>query len=281
MNQPTPEVLTGDPRVVMFTAPNPGPKTLSGTHTFVIGDDTAYVVDPGPANPSYQRSLATWLSGAVRRVEGVLLTHGHPDHAPGAALLGALTGAHVWASERMTEPQRAGAGVNRLYSPDESFVVDGDELRLVPSPGHSPDHVAFWMPGARILFAGDTILGQGTTLIAPPEGDMVQYMQTLERFRALNARLIAPGHGPVIHDPSAKIEEYIEHRRQREAQIVAALEDGPARTPDLVARIYSDVDPGLHGLAAESVYAQLQKLVREGRVVEAGGVFSLVEGNST
>jgi glyoxylase-like metal-dependent hydrolase (beta-lactamase superfamily II) len=280
MNQLSPEVLTGGPRVVMFTAPNPGPKTLSGTHAFVIGNERAYVVDPGPANPSYQRSLATWLSGAVRRVDGVLLTHGHPDHAPGAALLAALTGAHVWASERMTEPRQAGAGVDRLYSPDESFVVDGDELRIVLSPGHSPDHVAFWMPGARILFAGDTILGQGTTLIAPPEGDMVQYMETLERFRALNARVIAPGHGPVIHDPDAKIEEYIEHRRQREAQIVAALEDGPTRIPDLVARIYRDVDPSLHGLAAESVNAQLEKLVREGRVQAAGDVFALVENGT-
>jgi glyoxylase-like metal-dependent hydrolase (beta-lactamase superfamily II) len=211
-------------------------------------------------------------------VEGILLTHGHPDHAPGAAILKGLVQAPVWAHERMPEAQRAAAGVDRNYQQEERFGTGVDELRVIPSPGHSPDHVALWMPGPRILFSGDTILGEGTTLIAPPEGNMAQYMETLSRLRELDSLLIAPGHGPVVRDPAGKIDAYIAHRRRREAEIVAALRSGPASIRDLVSRIYTDVDPGLHDLAAASVNAQLEKLEHEGRVRRSGDSFALAEG---
>jgi glyoxylase-like metal-dependent hydrolase (beta-lactamase superfamily II) len=144
--------------------------------------------------------------------------------------------------------------------------VNGDVLRVIATPGHAPDHVAFWLERGRVLFAGDTILGQGSALVAPPEGDMAAYMRSLERIRKLGPRIIAPGHGPLILDPNAKIDEYVRHREQREAQLLEALQRGPATVEELVRKIYVDVDPTLHGLAAQSVRAQLAKLRMEGRI---------------
>lgn len=260
----------------MFTAPNPGPKTLSGTHTYIVGRDHAYVVDPGPELADYQKMLARWLRQGSYQVEGILLTHGHPDHAPGAGPLQQLVSAPIWASERTPAHQVSGVGVNRRFHDGESFVVDGDVLRVIATPGHTPDHVVFWLEGARILFAGDTILGQGTSVIAPPEGDMHDYLTTLQMLQALHPSLLAPGHGPLVIDPAAKIAEYLAHRRQREEQILDALRGGSASLPEIVQRVYRDIDPRLQELAAASTQAQLAKLLTEGRVVQAGNAFRLV-----
>src|SRR5207248_1357671 len=135
------------------------------------------------------------------------------------------------------------------YGTYQTYDSDYDRLCVVPAPGHSPDHVALWLETARVSFTGDVILGQGTTLVAPPEGDMAAYMRTLATLKALDARLIAPGHGPIVEDPAAVIDEYIRHRQDREQQVLAALQTGPATESELVARIYADVDPRLHDLA--------------------------------
>jgi glyoxylase-like metal-dependent hydrolase (beta-lactamase superfamily II) len=256
--------------VVRFTAPNPGPKTLEGTHTYVVGEDHAFIIDPGPSLPPYQDALAAWLSVDVG-LATILLSHGHPDHAPGAARLSFSMDAAVWAPDAMSQEAADSLEVDHRFSDGQRFEVDGDRLEVVMTPGHTPDHAGFWLVNAGVFFSGDTILGTGTTLIAPPEGDMAVYMETLERIRALQPRIIAPGHGPLILDPAAKIDEYVAHRRGREEQILAALEAGPATLEELVERIYSDVDPRVLDLARGSVEAQLIKLAREGKVVKQNG----------
>jgi len=271
------EQIAQDPDVWMFTAPNPGPKTLDGTHTFVVGRSTAYVIDPGPTDPVYQDQLRDWVRNASARVVAILLSHGHPDHAPGATRLAASLSVPVWSSEKLATEENIALPVDRTYEPRQSFPTDDDMLHVVPSPGHSEDHVAFWLEGARILFAGDTILGRGTTLIAPPQGNMIRYMETLRRLQNLHARLIAPGHGPLITNPAAKIREYLRHREQREAQILEALRVGPATIQELVEGLYRDVDTRLHGLAAGSVQAQLEKLEIEGRVRRTGEKFVAID----
>jgi glyoxylase-like metal-dependent hydrolase (beta-lactamase superfamily II) len=264
------ELVSQDPLLVMFTAPNPGPKTLEGTHTFVVGMEQTYVIDPGPDIPAYTDFLATRLTDHGHAVQGILLSHGHPDHAPGAARLAQLLGAPVWGS-----PQLTGLALDHAFEDGQSFAIDGDRLRAVFTPGHASDHIAFWLERARILFSGDTILGRGSTLVAPPEGDMIAYLGSLEVMRRLRPRLIAPGHGPIVQNPEAKIAEYLEHRRQREQQILAALGQGPATDRQLVERIYVDTDPRLLPLALGSVQAQLAKLLAEGRVRRSGDDYVL------
>lgn len=267
--------INTSPAVVMFTAPNPGPKTLEGTHTFVVGRDQTYIIDPGPYLPSYQDFLAEWLINNRRRPLAILLTHGHPDHASGAAHLKNLLSIPIWCSAAMADDQARQLGVDKRFEDGRSFQLEGNTLCVIASPGHAPDHVAFWLERARILFSGDTILGQGSTLIAPPEGDMAAYMDTLEAMRRLRPRLIAPGHGPIVTDPQAKIEEYIQHRCEREAQLLRVLAQGPVGEEELVARVYTDVDPSLRSLARGSVQAQLAKLVVERKVVQSGQLYRL------
>lgn len=268
-----PDIVHQDPDVAMFTAPNPGPKTLSGTHTYVVGKKGALVIDPGPASPEYQYQLASSLRALDIDVAAILLSHGHPDHAPGARLLKDFLGVPVMASPCMSSEDADAAGVDRFFVDSETFESGSDTLQVLAAPGHTRDQVAFWMPRSHILFTGDTILGSGSTLIAPPEGDMGDYMETLERLDALQPRLILPGHGPVVSEPAAKIAEYVAHRRDREKQLVQVLADSPGTVSQLVARLYADTDVRLHGLARGSVEAQLEKLTREGKVGRAGEIY--------
>jgi glyoxylase-like metal-dependent hydrolase (beta-lactamase superfamily II) len=251
--------------VISLTAPNPGPKTLGGTLTYVVGTNPAYVIDPGPQLSSYQAALASWVDRTKRNVAGILLTHSHPDHAPGARLLGELLSAPIWASAEMRNDVARELGIDHRFD-GRVFPVEEDSLQVIDTPGHSFDHVSFWLKRARILFAGDVILGRGSTLVAPPDGDMALYMKTLERIRALEPLIIAPGHGPLVTHPAVKIEEYIAHRRQRELEIRDALLSGPKTVEGLVAHIYADVSPELRELAYGSVLSQLQKLQDEGIV---------------
>jgi glyoxylase-like metal-dependent hydrolase (beta-lactamase superfamily II) len=211
------------------------------------------------------------------RAAAILLSHGHPDHAPGASVLKPLLSIPVYASGAISSQVARDAGVDFAYAEGASFDLDNDRLEVIPAPGHTPDQVAFWMPVCRVLVTGDTILGEGSTLVAPPEGDMSAYMDTLSRFRALDPALILPGHGPLVRNPPAKIDEYVRHRLTRERQLVESLRRRPATIPELVSRLYAATDPRLHSLAEGSVAAQLQKLAREGRVVREGDMYRLCD----
>lgn len=241
-------------RIVRVLAPNPGLRELDGTNTWVVGDAPALVIDPGPDHEGHLREVAR----TAGRVGAILLTHDHPDHAPGAATLGAATGAPV----RAVRPPPGG---ERLRD-GQVISAGGASLTVVATPGHSPDSVAFLLAEERALFTGDTVLGRGTSVIDPPEGDLVAYLRSLRRLRELRPRTIYPGHGPTILRAVEKLDEYLEHRAMREEQVLAGLADGPRSPEELVPGIYADHPPGLHDLAARSVLAHLSKLEAEGRV---------------
>jgi glyoxylase-like metal-dependent hydrolase (beta-lactamase superfamily II) len=249
--------------VTMVLAPNPSLMTGPGTNTYVVGGwpDGCAVIDPGPDEPAHLEAVARVAAdqGGVRHI---LITHGHPDHALGAARLRALTGAPVVAWSRAGVPT-----ADRELADGVRIPTGVGTLRAISTPGHRFDHVCFLLEATGTLFAGDLLAGIGTVVIAPPEGDMRAYLDSLRRLREEPLTLILPAHGPAIADPAAKLQEYIDHRLLREQQVLAGLEQGPVTVGGLVAGIYVDVDARLHPVAAASVLAHLQKLAQEGRVV--------------
>jgi glyoxylase-like metal-dependent hydrolase (beta-lactamase superfamily II) len=248
--------MTRGPLVRRVLAPNPGIRTLEGTNTWVVGRDPSIVIDPGPDDVGHLREVA----GQAGAVVAIVLTHGHPDHAPGAGRLAVMTGAPILAF-------RPPPGGERLR--DGQAIVGGG-VTLVPlhTPGHTPDHVALQLGGA--MFTGDAVLGRGTSVVDPPEGDLGAYLRSLQRMLELRPRTLYPGHGPLVIDGSARIAAYLEHRRDREQEILAALIDGPRALDELADRIYADLGPEARALGARSILANLEKLGAEGRVDRAG-----------
>lgn len=240
-------------RVIRVLAPNPGVRELDGTNTWIVGDAPAIVVDPGPDHEGHLREVAR-TAGSVG---AIALTHDHPDHAAGAPPLAAATGAPVFAArplegmERIRDGDRVSAGTTALS--------------VVAAPGHAPDHVALFAPPSGSLFTGDAVLGRGTSVIDPPEGDLAAYLRSLRKLRELTPRTIYPGHGPVVLRAVAKLDEYLEHRAMRERQVLSALGEGWRTPEEMVAEIYADHPPEVHELAARSVLAHLIKLEVEGR----------------
>lgn len=244
-------------RIVRILAPNPGLRELDGTNTWVVGRWPAVVVDPGVDEPRH----LTEVLEAAGRVGAILLTHDHPDHEPGASTLASQTGAPVLAARRAEARERLRDG--------QAIRMPGVEVVAVATPGHTPDHVSFFLPSDRALFTGDAVLGRGTSVIDPPEGDLAQYLRSLQRMRDLEPRTIHPGHGPLVLDAVGKLDEYLAHRQMREEQVLEGLAEG-ARTPEeLVRGIYGDHPAELHPLAARSVLAHLLKLEAEGRVARS------------
>jgi glyoxylase-like metal-dependent hydrolase (beta-lactamase superfamily II) len=244
-------------RIVRVLAPNPGPLTLDGTNTWVIGRDPAVVIDPGPLDEGHLEAVAR----EAGPVGAILVSHQHPDHAPGASRLSELTGAPVWAFH-------AADGVRRLTDM-QLISFGGVNLRVLHTPGHTSDHVTFLAEGTGAMFTGDAVLGRGTAIIDPGEGDLAQYLQSLRRMREARPRVIYPGHGPTVFDAVGKIAEYEAHRAMREEQVLDALGAGPHTIAELVAEIYADVAVELHPAAALQLQALMAKLEREQRVTHA------------
>jgi glyoxylase-like metal-dependent hydrolase (beta-lactamase superfamily II) len=248
---------------IRVLAPNPSPFTLEGTNTWIVGRSPSLVIDPGPDGSQHLDEVRR----AAGPVAAVLLTHHHPDHAPGAAAFARATGAPVLAFE--PEPGE------RPLRDGQLVRGGGVELRAIHTPGHTPDHVAFHDEASDIIFTGDAVLGRGTSVIDPPEGDLVAYLDSLRRMLALRPHNLCPGHGPVVWDAPAKLRGYLEHRAGRERQILEALASGPATPDELVPSIYAEYPAALHPVAARSVLAHLLALVQAGRVLQDGERFAL------
>jgi glyoxylase-like metal-dependent hydrolase (beta-lactamase superfamily II) len=263
----TPGVASAlSPLVRRIVAPNPSLMTLTGTNTYLVGIDEVAVIDPGPDDPAHIEAI---IGASMReRVRWVLVTHHHADHSSGVARLVAETGAQVVA---LNPPKGVTPAVPYTPDrrPDDGEVIEGTEwgLEVLHTPGHASDHLSFFLEEERVLFTGDCVLGGSTSVINPPDGDLGAYMASLERIRKRRLARICPGHGDVIEDPRALVNEYIEHRKMREKQILGALREGPAKIAELVLRIYaSEVPEALYPVAARSVHAHLLKLRGEGRV---------------
>ena len=259
--------------IVRVLAPNPSPYTLEGTNTWIVSEAPtasdapgmpsptgrpAVVIDPGPNDPAHLDEVAL---AAGPRVAAVLVTHDHPDHAPGAAAFASLVDSPLYAfrlrgAEHLRDGQQVRAG--------------GLVFTAVHTPGHTSDHVAFHVGAHAALFTGDAVLGRGTSFIDPPDGDLTQYLRSLARMQELEPRTIYPGHGPVVLEAEAKLQEYVDHRAEREQQIVNAITHGTRTIGDVVAEIYASYPPEVHELAARSVLAHLLKLSAEGRAAHEG-----------
>jgi glyoxylase-like metal-dependent hydrolase (beta-lactamase superfamily II) len=239
------------PLVRRVVADNPSPMTGAGTNTYLVGTGEVAVIDPGPADDAHVAAIAAAAGRGC--VTHILLTHSHADHASAAPRLAGRGSAAVLShAQGLREGQVVRTG--------------GATLDVVHTPGHTRDHLCFALREEGALFSGDLVMSGSTVVITPPEGDMAAYLASLERLRRLALVRIYPGHGAVIDDPAQLLDRYVEHRLRRERQILDALRAGPARIPDLVARIYAEVPASLHRLAAQSVHAHLLKLRAEGTV---------------
>lgn len=256
------------PLLARVTAPNPGVMTGPGTNTYLVGEGELAVVDPGPDDADHLRVVrdaAEALGGAIR---WVLVTHTHADHAPGAATLARLSGAEV-----------IGFGPRQGFAPDRAvgegwtLVAPSFRLRALHTPGHASDHLCWLLEPHGVLLSGDHVMDGVTVVIAPPDGDMAAYVANLQRLLELDPPLtaIAPGHGRLLDRPAEVVAAVLAHRMAREERVAAALAtSGQSTVDELVARVYSDVSPELHGIARSSLWAHLRKLASDGRAEEVG-----------
>jgi glyoxylase-like metal-dependent hydrolase (beta-lactamase superfamily II) len=254
------------PLVRRILAPNPGLMTGPGTNTYLVGIDEVAVIDPGPANESHVDAI---VGASMRdRVRWVLLTHTHPDHWPAAKRIREETGAVIAGFGKAPKADAFDVKLDLIL--EDGSTIEGTEFRLeaLHTPGHAPNHLCYFLEEERLVFTGDHVLNGTTTVVNPQRGgDMIQYLASLDRLRKIKrlARL-APGHGEVIEDPKAWLDEYIAHRKMRERQILKVLKRGPAKIPEIVDELYVDTPEGLLEMAQRQVQAHLLKLKSEGKV---------------
>lgn len=267
--QPRGGVLSGPAtaRAVNVLAPNASAMTLDGTNTWIVsepGSGLAVVVDPGPLDDAHLQHVIATAEKAGQRVALTLLTHGHPDHAEGAARFAELTGTKVRALDPAVRLGDEGLGAGDV------ITTGGLELRVVPTPGHTADSLCFHLPADQAVLTGDTVLGRGTTVVAHPDGRLGDYLDSLRRLRSLTVddgvHTVLPGHGPVLEDAQGAVEFYLAHRANRLAQVETAVENGHVAPSDVVAHVYADVNRSLWPAAELSVRAQLDYLREHGLI---------------
>src|SRR5262245_985568 len=257
-----------------YTANNPGIMTLQGTNQYVVGKENALVIDVALSGDSNLDGIIEQVEAmGAKRIDKILLTHIHSDHCGGALALRKRCGAKLG----IHRSRKGYLGGEDFQYDDNDRISFGDgELLVLHTPGHESGHCCFYESGDKVLFSGVNILGYGTAVIHPPDGNMTDYLASLERLLGFNISLMLPGHGPLIGKPEAKIREYIKHRMEREQQIIHALKSGRHTIGDITQMIYVDVSPALQRVAEFSVQAHLEKLMRDNRVKHEGARYLLL-----
>jgi glyoxylase-like metal-dependent hydrolase (beta-lactamase superfamily II) len=263
---------------------NPGPYTFKGTSTFIVGRGQVAVIDPGPDDDSQLSALLEALRGET--VTHILVTHSHADHSPLARRLKEATGALTYAQGAVAPEAEGGlrldATIDHGFVPDvalaEGDVVTGPgwTLEALFTPGHMSNHMCFALREEEALFSGDHVMSWATSVIAPPDGDMAEYLASLRKLLGREDKVYHPGHGPSRRDPLPLVRGYLAHRRMREEAIRARVAQGARTVPEIVASIYADVDPKLHGAAALSTSAHLDHLVAQGKLRRTGNIYEAV-----
>jgi len=269
-----PDVDVWSERVTVALGQNPSLFTGPGTNTYLVGTGPERILlDPGQGVPGYLPVLERAMERAgCRRIQEIVLTHGHPDHIGGVRAVRERHGKLRVSKFPWPEADAHYADLELQLLDDGAVArTEGATLRGVHTPGHAPDHLCFVLEEERALFSGDNVLGVGTTVIPNQNGDLAQYLASLAKLLELRPQRIYPAHGPVIEDGVAKLREYIAHRHERERQILAALERGPAEVREIVKIVYAAYPEALHAAAAQSTSQHLRKLEREGRVHSSGG----------
>lgn len=270
------------PDILRITAPNGGPFTFYGTNSYLVGGRTVAVIDPGPDIDSHFQAIMTAVGH--REVSHILVTHTHSDHSPLSRRLARETGAPVLAEGphrpardlRLGEINPLEAAADREFEPDIALApghrIEGDDwtLEAVFTPGHTANHMAFALDGSDILFSGDHVMAWATSVIAPPDGAMADYMKSLDVFLGRGENVYYPGHGGKLERARDFVRALKAHRKMRESAILACLKAGDETIPQIVGKIYRDTDPRLHDAAALSVLAHLEDLVERGRVRTSG-----------
>lgn len=269
------------PAIRRIVAPNPGPFTHTGTCAYLVGAGDVAIIDPGPADADHVAAILSAVGN--ERLRYILVTHTHRDHSPAAAVLREATGAQIAGCAPYAAPQDIGvtghgidASHDRNYAPDivltdKSRLTLGDvTLETFATPGHTANHLCFALLDERSLFTGDHVMRWSTTVIAPPDGCMRDYMTSLERQRLRDDEILWPAHGDPIRRPQRYLRALCNHRRAREASIFQRIAAGDHSIRQIVERIYVGVDPRLHGAAAMTVFAHLEDMVERGLVACEG-----------
>lgn len=253
-------------RVRRITAPNPGPMTGSGTNTYLVGQQSIAVIDPGPAEPSHIDAI---LQACGDQLRWILATHTHPDHSPAAVALAEATGAVIMGNtlgendgfqDESFKPQKS-------FQHDESWLTEEFSLRALHTPGHVNNHLCFLVEEDGLLLTGDHIMQGSTVVIIPPHGDMQDYIESLRLLLPYPVKALGPGHGTIIEKPIEEIQGIINHRLGRETKVVTVMSDRQTGTLEtLTPLVYDDVDAALHPVASYSLHAHLIKLLKEQRV---------------
>jgi glyoxylase-like metal-dependent hydrolase (beta-lactamase superfamily II) len=275
--QQTDTVQTLNPLVRRVLAANPSPFTYTGTQTYVVGTGEVAVIDPGPDLPDHIAGILAATAG--ERIVAIVCTHTHRDHSPAAAPLKAATGAEIVGCAPLSlddDGPRADAAFDTGYAPDR-VLADGERLsgpdwtlEAVATPGHTSNHLCLSLPEAGALFTGDHVMGWSTSVVSPPDGDMTDYLASLEKLIGRDDRIYYPAHGEPVENPQRWARGLLGHRRQREGQILRLLREGVGAIPAMVERMYVGVDPRLHPAAGRSVLAHLIDLQGRGMVARAG-----------
>ena len=265
------------PLIRRLIARNPSPFTFTGTCSYIVGQGEVAVIDPGPADEAHVAGLVAAVAG--ERVSHILVTHTHRDHAAAAPMLKARTGAPI-VGARAHVAAEGGPGLDaaheRDYAPDRA-LADGERiegrgftLETVATPGHAANHLCFALLQENALFSGDHVMVWSTSVVAPPDGSMADYMASLEKVRRRDAAIYWPGHGGPVREPQRYVRALASHRRQREAAILVRLEAGDTEIAEIVARVYAGLAPALIRAASLSTLAHLEDLIARGLVVSDG-----------